>query len=258
LKPSTERPIETKGLFLSLAVLSLLLLMGVTSFIWWFAFLPRPHNLSDIVAVTILWGLRIFYVLIVMGIAMILATAWFERNFLVFGKVIRLTIQVLFPVTVILGRILGITRERIRESFVQVNNVFVKTRGDRYKPEEILVLLPHCLQHSGCDIRITNNIELCRQCGRCDIGGLLELSRRYKVTMAIATGGTLARKLIVERRPKFILAVACQRDLVSGIQDAFPIPSYGVLNLRPEGPCVNTRAPLDELEAALKAVLEEK
>jgi hypothetical protein len=49
-----------------------------------------------------------------------------------------------------------------------------------------------------------------------------------------------------------ILAVACERDLASGIQDTYPLPVYGILNERPFGPCLDTRVSLARLEDALK------
>lgn len=76
--------------------------------------------------------------------------------------------------------------------------------------------------------------------------------------MFIATGGTLARKIIIENKPNFIIAVACQRDLVEGIQEVFPIPVYGVLNQRPEGPCVNTRVDVSKIEKALQNILKDE
>jgi hypothetical protein len=69
--------------------------------------------------------------------------------------------------------------------------------------------------------------------------------------MSIATGGTLARRVIVETRPNAIVAVACDRDLTSGIQDSYPIPVIGVLNERPFGPCKNTRVDLAKVKAAM-------
>ena len=46
----------------------------------------------------------------------------------------------------------------------------------------------------------------------------------------------MARQMVKEIRPKAIIAVACERDLTSGIQDVFPLPVIGVLNERPFGP----------------------
>ena len=57
-----------------------------------------------------------------------------------------------------------------------------------------------------------------------------------------------------------IMAVACDRDLTSGIQYAHRIPTLGILNRRPHGPCLNTDIYLEELEQALseKSALEGK
>jgi hypothetical protein len=73
--------------------------------------------------------------------------------------------------------------------------------------------------------------------------------------MSIATGGTLARRVIVETLPKAIVAVACERDLTSGIQDSYPIPVIGILNERPFGPCRDTRVDLSKVAAAVRFFL---
>ena len=105
---------------------------------------------------------------------------------------------------------------------------------------------------------MTRDISNCHQCGRCGVGQLLALSQKYGVHVAIATGGTLARQAVKKARPKAILAVACERDLTSGIQDVFPLPVIGVLNERPNGPCFNTRADMGKIEEAIRSfILEE-
>jgi len=72
----------------------------------------------------------------------------------------------------------------------------------------------------------------------------------------VATGGTLARRIVVEKKPDIIIAVACERDLTSGIQDSFPIPVFGVLNMRPFGPCYDTDIDLDLVEKGIATFLE--
>ena len=69
--------------------------------------------------------------------------------------------------------------------------------------------------------------------------------------MSVATGGTLARRIVVEKKPDVIIGVACERDLSSGIQDSYPIPVYGILNRRPFGPCYDTDVDLDLVERGL-------
>ena len=67
----------------------------------------------------------------------------------------------------------------------------------------------------------------------------------------IATGGTLARKIIVDSKPKAVIAVACERDLTSGVRDVNKIPVLGVFNSRPNGPCVDTDINIKEVEDAI-------
>jgi hypothetical protein len=57
----------------------------------------------------------------------------------------------------------------------------------------------------------------------------------------------------MEIRPRLVVAVACERDLTSGIRDAYPLPVIGVFNSRPEGPCFNTRIDLEAVRQALDA-----
>ena len=67
----------------------------------------------------------------------------------------------------------------------------------------------------------------------------------------MATGGTLARRIIVEKRPKAIVAVACEYDLTTGIQDSYPLPVLGILNERPFGPCINTTVDVKKVKEAI-------
>ncbi len=167
-----------------------------------------------------------------------------------------LAIKFFLPLMTLLGRACGIPKENVRGSFIKVNNELVRSEVGQYKPKDILLLMPHCLQNSRCDIRLTYDITNCKRCGKCAIKGLLELSDRYGVHLAIATGGTIARRIVVQTRPKLILAVACERDLSSGIQDTYPIPVFGVLNSRPHGPCLDTEVSLTALENALQLFLD--
>lgn len=162
------------------------------------------------------------------------------------------SVRIMFPLMELLGRALSIPREKIRLSFVKVNNEMVLASGIKPKAHEVLLLLPHCIQRSQCPFRLSTNLERCERCGLCPIGALLALRDRWGFQMAIATGGTIARRIVVQTRPRLILAVACERDLTSGIQDTYPLPVYGVLNARPHGPCLDTQVNTEHLEAALQ------
>jgi hypothetical protein len=165
-------------------------------------------------------------------------------------------IRWLFPLLVAVGKLVGIRKDQVRRSFVAVNNQLVLAEARKVPPEKLLILLPHCLQNHECTVRITGNVENCKACGKCKIKDLVALAKTCNVSMAVATGGTLARKIVVEKLPELIIAVACERDLTSGIQDSYPIPVFGVLNRRPNGPCFDTDVDLDKVEEGLRTFLE--
>lgn len=167
----------------------------------------------------------------------------------------HVTIRLFFPLMELLAKFVGIERGKVRRSFIKVNNELVLSCRRAVKPSELLLLLPHCVQRSLCPHRLVHNADLCRRCGQCPVGDLLHLRDRYGIRLAIATGGTIARRIVVQTRPRCIIAVACERDLTSGIQDSYPLPVFGVLNMRPNGPCLDTLVPLAALEDAVRLFL---
>ncbi len=147
--------------------------------------------------------------------------------------------------------LLGLDKNELRKRMIEKNNIKTKKKSFSLKPEEILLLLPHCLQLQSCNIRITTKISNCKRCGKCSIGSLTSLCKKYGINVVVATGGTLARKAIVDKRPKGIIAVACERDLSSGIIDVGDIDVIGILNDRPNGPCIDTNVDIEKVEAAI-------
>lgn len=151
-----------------------------------------------------------------------------------------------------LGKITLHKTVAIQESFLNFNNEIVLSSFNNIHSSHIMLLLPHCLQGADCKIRIVNDIIECAQCGNCDISRLKEITQRYKLHAAVATGGSLARKLIKETNPEVVIAVACHRDLTDGVRDGWRYPIYSVLNERPNGPCHETKVDTKIIEFAIK------
>jgi hypothetical protein len=159
--------------------------------------------------------------------------------------------MILFPFMILMGKLVGVPKERVQQSFIELNNDLIRSNQHPTQHNNLLILLPHCIQDFDCQIKITGNIRNCKGCGKCEIKDLIELSDQHQVRIAVATGGTLARRIIVDNRPKAIVAVACEHDLTSGIQDAYPIPVIGILNDRPNGPCINTKVDIQKVGEAI-------
>lgn len=167
------------------------------------------------------------------------------------GVVLALTklgMKVLLPMVLILEKANNKTRKIIQNFYIELNNIIVDSDGKKYKAQDIMLLLPHCLQNSECGIKVTSNPKLCKRCGKCKIGALMEYFQQKNINVFIATGGTVARNIIKKIKPKLIISVACERDLMSGIADVKGIPVVGVTNTTPNGPCFNTDVDIDMIK----------
>lgn len=165
-------------------------------------------------------------------------------------------LRVLFSLVRCISRLLH-KESAVSRAYIQILNHVVLRRPLRLLPRQVLLLAPHCLQWDQCPHKITRNVRNCRQCGRCPIGEMTALSDRLGISFAVVPGGTLARQVVAACRPKAVVAVACERDLISGMQDVAPLPAVGLLNKRPNGPCFNTDVDIQALKEILSAMIGE-
>lgn len=243
-----------KRLYIGLLAASLLLEMSLAFMIWYVA-VNRDIIFSQIMLITVAVLLGMVFLILGMGIMAIVIMIIKSRSIPSLEKLTLWANELLFPITLFIGRLLGVEKEKILKSFISVNNYIVASK--RILPgEKILMLLPHCLQNSDCPFKITIDINNCKKCGKCPIGQLRELADKYNAVLKVATGGTLARKWIEEVRPRAVVAVACERDLAAGIQDTGGLPVLGVLNTRPNGPCFNTDVCLEQVDRALRTIIQ--
>lgn len=170
----------------------------------------------------------------------------------------NMLMNVAYPVCRSIGKMLGIDGDRIDDYFIEKNNRFLESSMKKYRPEDLLLVFPHCLQDWECPHRITADVRNCQACGKCCIPELIEISDKYNVKMAVVAGGTAARRAIFENMPLFAIAVACERDMISGIRESVPLPLWGILNERPNGPCKNTKVDVDRVDRALARLLDGK
>jgi hypothetical protein len=230
--------------------------LAVILFVLWYIPIVGLQNIHPFLPLVAAVVVSVLILSMILGGLLLVLTLIRGRDILFSRKLRGIVVKGLFPFIILMGRFIGVSRERIQQSFIEVNNHLVRSDGRRVPPDKLLILLPHCVQEFDCQIRITGSILNCRKCGNCEIKDLAELSERFHVKIAVATGGTLARRIIVENRPKAIVAVACELDLTSGIQDTYPIPVIGILNERPEGPCMNTRVDIDRVRQAILDFLQ--
>jgi hypothetical protein len=243
-----------KRVFLGLLVFTCLVLSFLIFFLWYVPVVGLK-NIHPSLPFVFTLALAVVALLMFFCGLLLVITIYRGKDFFLSHK-LRGWVKGLFPFMILVGRLLGVSRERVQQSFIEVNNHLVRSNTHRAKPNKLLILLPHCVQEFDCQIKITGNIKNCKGCGKCEIKDLIELADHYQVKIAVATGGTLARRIIVENRPDAIVAVACELDLTSGIQDSYPIPVIGILNERPNGPCINTKVDIQKVKKAISDLLQ--
>jgi len=244
-----------KRVFVGLLVFTCLILFALI-FLLWYVPMVGLKNIHPSFPIFYTSVLAVFAVLMLFGGLLLVFTIFRGKDIFLSHKLRGIVAKVLFPFMILMGRLLGVSKERVQQSFIELNNHLVRSNRHRTRPNKLLILLPHCIQDFDCQVKITGNIRNCKGCGKCEIKDLIELSDRYQVKIAVATGGTLARRIIVDNRPEAIVAVACELDMTSGIQDTYPIPVIGILNERPNGPCINTKVDIQKVKQAILDFLE--
>lgn len=248
--------------FITASVLLAGLAFMLIGFVWMLYSIATSGKNSGrtiIIVITIILALIALIILSGMTAAVIIIkNGSTNRALQIFLKLISPMIfpMALFVAELPLARKAGLDKDSMRKTYVELNNAFVSSEKNKknLSPEKILLLLPHCLQNSECTIKVSGDIRRCRQCGKCCLGDILKTADKYGVGVVVATGGTAARSAILKKNPSYIISVACERDLASGISDVRKIPVKGIINKRPNGPCINTTVDLNELENALKEV----
>ncbi len=223
---------EDRRVFIGYAFLCLVGLMVVGG-VFFYMIYPRLEGWHEYVAHGVIGVTAVFYVAVVLWFAAIAVPLLTSIPLPWRMEFVQKTLSSMVPLTIRLGSKLGISRDRMSNSFIKVSNALVRGARINMDSGPLMLLLPRCLAPA-----VRKQLEA--------------LAERYQCLVFVVPGGELARKLIREHHPSRIIAVACERDLVSGIQDvASVIPTFGVPNCRPEGPCKNTVVDMDRMEEAM-------
>ncbi len=138
--------------------------------------------------------------------------------------------------TSLVARVFG-RRDWVEHAAIDVYNALAERRRRMVGKGELLVLIPRCLSKQALD-------------------GVLAIAGRYEVPVFVATRGQLARRVIRERRPRAVVAVACERDMMTGLRDvAGKLPVLGLTMRLPSGPCRDAALDLDVMERWVRGLV---
>lgn len=198
---------------------------------------PRLISIHPMAATLTYWAGIAFIALLNAALVLIILTVVTEKPFAFFLRAKEVANSPLIPLSFKIGQKFGLSRDRLANSLLKVSNSVNRALYPKVKPEELLIVVPRCLS------KFMRN-------------ELAELTEKYGITFHTATGGNAARELLVTKRPKAVIAVACERDLLSGVQDVGgAVPVITIANKRPEGPCRNTFIDMEEMEKSIQFFL---
>jgi len=216
------------GLFWRFAALTLAVGAGVAALVLYIV-APRLAALAPALP-TVLW----------LALAAVTGLAWLWFGLAIFSFYSGTTLLSerllerglylrLMNYTSALSRAFG-QRDWVEHAAIDIYNTLAVRRGRKVGKGELLVLIPRCLSKQALD-------------------GVLEIAGRYEVPVFVATRGQLARRVIRERRPRAVVAVACERDMMTGLRDvAGKLPVLGLTMQLPNGPCRDAVLDLPQME----------
>jgi hypothetical protein len=230
---------ETRSTFFVLAALSTLALAALIALLWYLVE-PRFEQFNPFLPGVIQWSLVSLAVISVfLALAQWVLVVKLGKSVVPYKTMEKFILSVL-PKAVWFGGKFGISRDRVGNSFIKVHNLVTRSYAQRLSTERLLILLPRCLKKEARS-------------------RIIDAAGEKETRVLTVAGGEEAREAIRQYRPHFILAIACERDLMSGIRDvAERIPVLAIPNRRPEGPCKNTEVSTDEMEKALRFIAERR
>jgi len=131
----------SKGLFVALMAVTCILIAGAFVVISWLqgAGLASLHPRLPAIA----GGFLVFIAAcILLGTLLLVSTTLLGKDILGTRFLRGAAIKFLLPVIELIGRLVGIPRDTIRQSFIAMNNSLVLSQQAKMTPDRILILLP--------------------------------------------------------------------------------------------------------------------
>jgi uncharacterized protein len=133
----------------------------------------------------------------------------------------------------------GVDGKIVDQIGVEVRNKVNEKVYKHTKPQDTIVVLPHCLRSTECEANLETSGLVCNNCNRCVIGVIKTKAEDKGFKVFIIPGSTFLKKILEKNDFKAVLGVACYQDLNLSMMKLSKFSCQGVPLLK-DG-CINTK-----------------
>src|SRR5512143_809093 len=123
-----------KRIFIGLIVFTVLLITAVAVGLYLIPYIGL-RNIHPLAPQVVCYTLGLVLGTLILGVGLLILTLVRGREVLFAARLRGIVIEVLFPIMIVLGRLLGISKEKVQQSFVEVNNLLVRAKLSVVKPK---------------------------------------------------------------------------------------------------------------------------
>ncbi|MCK5309666.1 MAG: DUF116 domain-containing protein [Thermoplasmata archaeon] len=148
---------------------------------------------------------------------------------------------------------MGSDTDYIDEIYITLKNHLNAKAFASVPVSERILFISHCMRKTPeCPAEMSEEGYICKKCGACDIGRIMEEADKLGYRSFIVPGGSMVFKICEKYRPKAAFGVACYYELEEAISklSRVGIPTRSV-PLSKTG-CVNTKVDVERVIKTLK------
>jgi uncharacterized protein len=178
-------------------------------------------------------------ILSMLSMTLILGRILIKQDRLIFPKLLLFTIDVFYGLFKKFSENLGVDGKIVDQIGVEVRNKVNEKLFRKVKPQDKILVLPHCLRHAECEATLEESGLVCKDCQRCVIGMLKNKGESMGYQVFIIPGSNFLKKIVEKNNFKAVLGVACYQDLNLSMMNLSNFSCQGVPLIR-DG-CMNTK-----------------
>lgn len=177
--------------------------------------------------------------LTLLSVTLILGKLLLKEDKLVFPRLLLFTVDMFYGIFKKFSENVGVDGKIVDQIGVEVRNKVNEKVYKHIKPQDTIVVLPHCLRSTECEAKLEASGLVCNNCNRCVIGVIKTKAENKGFKVFIIPGSTFLKKILERNDFKAVLGVACYQDLNLSMMKLSKFSCQGVPLLN-DG-CINTK-----------------